>query len=158
MSQQERSRRFPQRKNPRLAGFDYSGPNCYFITVCTHGKNCIFGMPNDRSPLGKIAGVAIPEIENHFPGIHVDKRIVMPNHIHAIIRVERAGIHLSVVVGQYKAYVTKRIHSQNPNLRVWQTSFHDHIIWNQRDYDRIWEYIDTNPARWQEDCFYPARS
>ena len=37
---------------------------------------------------------------------------------------------------------------------IWQKSFHDHIIRGEADYLRIWEYIDTNPAKWREDCYY----
>jgi hypothetical protein len=62
------------------------------------------------------------------------------------------------VVGQYKSYVSRSIHHIAPMLNVWQTSFHDHIIRNQHDYQRIWEYIDTNPQKWQEDCFYSDRT
>ena len=37
---------------------------------------------------------------------------------------------------------------------IWQKSFHDHVIRSEEDYRTIWEYIDTNPYRWQEDCFW----
>ena len=37
---------------------------------------------------------------------------------------------------------------------IWQESFHDHIIRGEADYLRIWHYIDTNPAKWREDCYY----
>ena len=37
---------------------------------------------------------------------------------------------------------------------LFQRSFHDHIIRGEADYREIWEYIDGNPARWGEDCFY----
>ena len=37
---------------------------------------------------------------------------------------------------------------------VWQRGYHDHIIRNDADYRHIWEYIDTNPAKWREDCYY----
>ena len=80
----------------------------------------------------------------------------MPNHIHAIIAVNQAGTELPLVVGQYKAFVTKQIHLINPAIKVWQTSFHDHVIRNQADYLRIWQYIDTNPLKWEEDCFFCA--
>ena len=33
-------------------------------------------------------------------------------------------------------------------------SYHDHIIRTESDYQMIWEYIDTNPAGWEKDCFY----
>ena len=58
-------------------------------------------------------------------------------------------ITISRVIQQMKGYATKQIgHS------IWQKSFHDHIIRNDRDYQRIWAYIDTNPAKWEQDCFY----
>ena len=37
---------------------------------------------------------------------------------------------------------------------VWQSSCNDHIIRGERDYKKIWEYIDTNILRWEKDCFY----
>ena len=53
-----------------------------------------------------------------------------------------------------KSFVSKEIHKWNPQLRVWQTSFHDHVIRGENDYLKIWQYIDDNPAKWDEDCFY----
>jgi hypothetical protein len=48
-----------------------------------------------------------------------------------------------------KESVTKSI-----GYSIWQKSYHDHIIRGDADYRRVWEYIDTNPARWHEDCFF----
>ncbi len=146
--------RFPQRKHPRLSYYDYSQQNFYFITICTTHKQCIFGTPSALSPMGQVAHTALLEIPQHFPDVSIDKMIVMPNHVHAIIHVAKAGTHLSTVIGLYKSHVTKTIHSFAPRASVWQSSFHDHVIRNQQDYLRIWEYIDTNPAKWAEDCFY----
>ena len=145
---------FQNRKSPRLNCFDYSQPNWYFITICTKEKRCIFGTPGLLSSFGSIAKDAFMEIPKHFPSVCVDKYVVMPNHVHAIIAINQAGISLPLVVGQYKSYVSRSIHRIAPMLNVWQTSFHDHIIRDQHDYQRIWEYIDTNPQKWQEDCFY----
>ena len=38
--------------------------------------------------------------------------------------------------------------------RIWQRNYHDHIIRNEAEYLKIWEYIDTNPQKWQDDCYY----
>ena len=38
-------------------------------------------------------------------------------------------------------------------LPVWQRNYHEHIIRNQRAFDNIMEYINTNPERWLKDCF-----
>ena len=146
--------RFHKRKNPRLRYYDYAKQNYYFVTICTHEKRCIYGNPQRLSQLGQIAYTALEEVPKHFSDITIDKFVIMPNHVHAIVIVQRYGTDLSVVIGQYKAHVTKQIRKLLPHLQVWQTSFHDHVIRNQTDYARIWNYIDTNPARWEDDCFY----
>ena len=153
MSKYEDADRFHNRKHPRLKQYDYATPNYYFVTICTWEKSCIFGMPERANSLGCIAERAIENIPVHFQGVSVDKYVIMPNHIHAILVLE-GETNLATVIGQYKSAVTKEIHVWNPHMKVWQTSFHDHIIRNQEDYARIWAYIDTNPARWMEDCFY----
>ena len=48
----------------------------------------------------------------------------------------------------------KRIVSKEVGFPIWQKGYHNHIIRNEADYRRIWEYIDTNPAKWREDCYY----
>ena len=78
----------------------------------------------------------------------------MPNHVHIIFALQGKDVSLPVVVGQYKAFVTKRIHEAEQNMSVWQDSFHDHVIRDQRGYEQIWLYIDSNPMNWQKDCFY----
>ena len=145
--------RFPVRKNPRLQQFDYTSPNYYFVTVCTRNKECLFGQPNAQNRAGDIARQKMVEIPSHFPNVTVDKFVVMPNHIH-IILILRGDTNLSAVVGQYKAAVTRAVRVLDSGAQIWQTSFHDHVIRNQKDYERIWAYIETNPARWLDDCFY----
>ena len=149
----DQENRFPVRKNPRLKCYDYTSCNYYFVTICTCGKQPLFGEPEHLSTFGRIAEECLAEVPTHFAQAHIDKWVVMPNHVHAIV-VLSGGVDLSTVVGQYKGAVTRRIHSVQPELTVWQTSFHDHVIRDQRDYERIWVYIDTNPIRWEKDCFY----
>ena len=150
----EQITKFPQRKNPRIKDYDYTQKNSYFVTICTHEKKYIFGRPQELSVMGKIATATMSEIPNHFPDIAIDRFVVMPNHVHAILSMTKSGTSLSAVVGQYKARVTKQIHEIQPQIQVWQTSFHDHVIRNQADYTRIWNYIDGNPLKWEDDCFY----
>ena len=81
----------------------------------------------------------------------------MPNHVHLIIRIDNNDMNgrpmtaptLSQIVNQFKGYCSKQI-----GHPVWQKSFHDHIIRNQADYNRIWEYVDTNAIKWESDCYY----
>lgn len=144
----------PQRKSPRLRQFDYSSRNYYFITICTKDKECLFGTPTALSAHGLTAREILETVPAHHPGAVVEQFVVMPNHIHFILSLGGEGASLSTVVGGYKSAVTRKIRETAPGLVVWQPSFHDHVIRNQADFERIWEYIYTNPARWMKDCFY----
>lgn len=156
----------PTRKPYRLQDFDYSTPGAYFITICTKHKKCMFwesvGASIARphrpplSPLGKIVDQTIAQIPIHYPAISVDHYVVMPNHIHLLLQINTdcdgrpmVAPTISVVVQQLKGIITKKI-----GYSVWQKLFHDHVIRGASDYQKIWQYIDANPARWKDDCFY----
>ena len=147
---------FQKRKSPRLTNYSYSSVNYYFITICCHEKHCIFGKPGELNWMGQCAEKNLLMISQLNPDVRIDKYVIMPNHIHVIFDVQncRDGMDLSVVIGQYKMTVTKKIREKIPNFQVWQRSFHDHIIRDQRSYEKIWNHIEGNPSKWEEDCFY----
>lgn len=151
---------YSNRKSPRIPEYDYSTPNYYFITICTHNKECIFGKPGRLNTYGKIAEDNLLKIPDLFPSITIEKYVVMPNHIHAIFvvtdSVDNKLKDLSVILGQYKMSVTKQIRKLEPECVIWQRSFHDHVIRNQKSYEKIWTYIENNPLKWDEDCFFVA--
>ncbi len=165
----------PKRKNIRLKGFDYSGDGYYFVTVCTHNKENVFGEIVDGemklNSFGAFAQNELNKLPYHFCYTELDKYIIMPNHIHAIIIIVGNGLDHSEnnktersrpfptipkILGLYKSGVSRSIHLINPDIKVWQKSYHDHVIRNMQDYQRIWEYINTNPLKWEEDCYYIA--
>ena len=93
--------------------------------------------------------------------VKIDKYVIMPNHLHMIMVVEdnqqtllRKRQIIDNAVGYIKMNASKRIHKEVCNDKVWQRSFHDHIIRNEKEYLKIWEYIDNNPISWEMDCFY----
>jgi hypothetical protein len=53
---------------------------------------------------------------------------------------------ISTAVNQLKGIISKQI-----GFSVWQKGFYDHVIRGKQDYLEIWNYIDGNPYRWQED-------
>ena len=151
----------PNRKKQRLEGFDYSSENYYFITICTNNKKKLFGDPGNLNVFGEIAKERLLDIPNHHQGVKIDKFVIMPNHVHAIVVLGCTGKipdhkipNLSVVIGSYKSGVTREIHRYEPEIEVWQSSFNEHIIRNNDDYSSIWRYIDRNPERWNEDGMY----
>ena len=170
----------PKRKQIRLQNYDYSSPGAYFVTICTHDRRCILsdivvGAATSRPPevrltqYGEIVDLAINTISSIYPGISVKKYVIMPNHVHLLLRICEdengrqtacpAGIaapKVSTVIGQMKRWA-----SMQARTVLWQKSFHEHVIRNENDYREIWEYIEANPARWAEDrpfieCEYSA--
>ena len=77
------------RKSLRLRDFDYSQGGGYFITICTHNRECVLGeLTNGRfilSPIGEEAKEFWQEIPKHFKNVQLDEFIVMSNHVHGII-------------------------------------------------------------------------
>ena len=59
---------------------------------------------------------------------------------------------VSSIIGGYKSVVTRNAHLLNPSFD-WQYRFHDHIIRNDQEYQRINDYIENNPQKWYEDQF-----
>ena len=144
----------PTRKPTRIPNYDYATPNYYFVTICCHEKLCVFGNVDQPNLCGKIAEACLNQIPSVFPNVVVDKAVVIPNHVHAIVVLKDDQVNLSTVIGKYKAAVTRAIREKEPNKIIWQRSFHDHIIRNQKRYELIWSYIDTNKYRWKDDKFY----
>ena len=63
---------------------------------------------------------------------------------------------LSRIIGQYKSVVTKYANEHDISF-AWQLRFHDHIIRNWTEMNRIAQYIQNNPMKWELDYFYKKR-
>ena len=86
--------KFPKRKRTRLKNFDYSTAGYYFITICTHNRRPILSRivgqglapaENHLSFYGTVAENQLLALETQYPQVKIDKYIIMPNHIHAIV-------------------------------------------------------------------------
>jgi putative transposase len=61
---------------------------------------------------------------------------------------------VSGLIGAFKTTSSKKIHQAGFESFAWQRSFHDHIIRNEAEYERISTYIKANPQKWHEDRFH----
>ena len=81
------------RNSLRYPGRDYTHPGKYFVTICTANKTEWFGtIINAEMRLSEIGSIAFKlwcEIPQHFPYITLDEYVIMPNHIHGIIIIDR---------------------------------------------------------------------
>ena len=174
-----------QRKTIRLSGYDYSTDNLYFITSCVQNRICCFGeihnatdpvlgTGRDPSPgqimilnnYGEIAEKQWYWLSEQYPYVILHAFVVMPNHIHGIIEINRRDPSLprqikikslSELMGAYKTTVSKQIHLAGYKEFTWQRSFYDCIIRNEKSFKTISEYINANPLKWKEDNLYYQR-
>ena len=161
----------PKRKPTRFKKYDYSTPGAYFVTICVKDRKQLLSKiivgqglapaENHLTDFGTIAKEQIENLENRYQGIKIDKYVIMPNHIHILISNYdvTAGASpcptISDMICAFKSITTRLCKSVGfDGGSLFQTSFHDHIIRNENDYNKIWEYIDTNVIRWTDDCFY----
>lgn len=123
------------------------------------GANCV--RPLDQLPLSKIGIVIENEIyklNTVYENIKVDKYQIMPNHIHLIIFIyedsngrTQFAPTISRIIKQFKGSITKQI-----GFSIWQKSFYDRIIRNEKEYQSVWNYIHNNPLKYLE--VYPCRN
>jgi REP element-mobilizing transposase RayT len=158
-----------KRRSIRLKEYDYSQEGMYFITICTHQGLPIFGKLDDEimilNDLGKAVQNSWDALSRHFPHIQTDLFVIMPNHIHGIINIHESQAHISQpkkgtsrslgsVVRCFKICVTKWAHKHTNITDIWQRNYYEHVVRDDRDYQRIAEYIEYNPMRRMHDEIY----
>ena len=176
----------------RLKNWDYGANGGYFITICTQNRKHFFGKIIEKqfiaSEIGTLANKFWMEIPQHFPHVELGNFVVMPNHVHGILIIDKNGesgigesgigesvqtLHcnvsinkneqmanispksgtISTILRSYKSVVTKNARFIRADFG-WQPRFHDHIIRNAPEWERIQTYIENNPMNWKEDKFY----
>ena len=189
-------------KSTRLENWDYSHSGVYSVTICAKDRQSFFGTIENGhmqlSSIGEIVKQYWNKIPKHYPCVTLDEFIIMPNHIHGIIIIDKNhnvetpqwgvstwGVSTSMatppapsmtttarnttqtktggrnpkwqpnslgsVINQFKSICTKHIHrTVNPRFQ-WQSRFYDQIIRNEQSLQRMREYIQNNPARWECD-------
>jgi REP element-mobilizing transposase RayT len=165
----------------RAKWWDYGQEGVYFITICTANRKCLFGNIVDSSmtlsPAGEIVNQEWGKSFEIRKELSCDAFVIMPNHIHAILRIDNVGVDsgagtrgstaahgiarrssksVSSFVAGFKSATTKSVNDLQKTSKfvVWQARFHDHIIRNDAEYRRISDYIISNPYRWADDKFY----
>jgi len=131
------------------------------------------------SNIGEIVNMCCSEIPNHFPNVELDECQIMPNHVHMIIIINnksniknklsvgnkyfcslqnnnipwqtKLSGSLSSVIRGFKVGVTKKCRTNNKKIIIWQKSFYDQIIRNEKSFYYIRQYIKDNPMNWDND-------
>ena len=169
------------RKVIRLKEYDYSQAGGYFITICTHNREYLFGQVVNYQMMLNKTGETVKQwwlkLEDKFINVKLDNYVVMPNHIHGIIVViekDKVGaIHelplqsgmmlrrqmlIPKTVGYFKMNSAKYINRLRDAMGypLWQRNYYEHVIRNENELDRITEYIQNNPLKWDLDRENPS--
>ncbi|MCL2009655.1 MAG: hypothetical protein FWG71_03805 [Synergistaceae bacterium] len=179
-------REFSARKPNRLRSYDYSTNGAYFLTICVKDRAEILGrIENGQIILDEYGKIVVQEMVSSCElrkECKIDQYVIMPNHIHLILLVQHiVGAdgnppitpNLPITPNPYMRYSTftptqnqsvpsfvrgfKGATSRILGFSIWQRSFHDHIIRDENDYTRLAQYIENNPANWENDCFHPTK-
>ena len=152
--------KLPQRKQIRLKEYDYSEEGYYFITICTKNRMKILGEIKYKDEYyqptiqltkeGIIIDKYLKRMHLNYENVILDEYTIMPNHIHMIIRLnKKENLTISRIIKQYKMIVSKEIRKS-----IWQKSFYEHIIRNEKEYYLIKKYIMDNVGNWYYDKYY----
>ena len=111
------------------------------------------------TPYGVCLQTYLDTLSSAYPNVTLHHAVIMPNHVHLLLSIDHnaPGAPRSSRPTQLISRIIaalKRFTNQQAGFNLWQSTFHDHIIRTDADYLRIWEYIDANPAKWREDCYY----
>ena len=115
--------------------------------------------------LGEIVENVYLNLGKEFKYIKTHEYVIMPNHIHCIIEILRADTGPAPTIGdiicslktRITGYVLKGIKKgiYKPfNKRLFQRNYYEHVIRNEKEYYAIIEYIQNNPANWEQDKYY----
>lgn len=162
------------RRSIRLRDYDYSLSGAYFVTLCAHQRQCLFGNIQDGTMCLNLLGQTIQNCWNnipiHFSKVELDAFVVMPNHIHAIVlltdteeiplqqKASSSGPKqgsLGAVIGQFKSSVTRQFKQDSGAFGpLWQRNYYEHIVRSETALNHIRTYIDINPAKWADDVLF----
>ena len=157
-----------------MNNYDYGQNGCYFVTVCTQNRKAILSkivgddahiVPKNhaqtkRNGVGDDAHI-VPQpqllpcgkiVEKYIRNAkEIEKYVIMPDHIHLIIRIDNGTMWASSPTANKVANIVrslKTLSTKEYGKPIFQRSYYDHIIRDQNDYNEKWEYIENNPAKW----------
>ena len=149
------------RRSIRLRGHDYRLPGVYFITVCMEEREPLFGRISagkmHASDAGRLVQSIWHEIPTWFPHVALDEFILMPDHIHGILRVEHpdswgaasSAPTIGILLRRFKscsAIAVNRLLGR-AGRPLWQRNYWERIIRDDAELQATRRYIRDNPRR-----------
>ena len=139
------------RKSTRLAGYDYSSPGYYFVTVRTASGvpalSVVYETVTYQTACGKLVRSSWDGLPKRFAGIETDAFNVQPDHAHLIVGILRQSeTTLGDVVRAFKSISARAINRRlgRSGVRVWQRGYYERVIRNERELEQARHYVVYN--------------
>ena len=168
--------RRPQLRNHRI-NYRYGW---FFVTFQVfHNKSVLGAIVGEEcilNALGEAVKKLIETLHDFNPEVYVDCFVVMPNHVHLVLKIEDRPTndehHLGKIMRKLKSLAAREyrilggegkvplILSESGGVvpRLWQENYWEKIVTNRRQLEAIRRYIEENPKCWSIDRFGPVTS
>jgi len=141
----------------RYHGYDYSRGAALFITMATAPRRALFGSVTgaavELSDFGRQVLDCIEAIPRLNPGISLFEHVLMPDHLHMILRISPGLAEPLQVLGaamrRFKSYTTTLARRQLGFSAIWQQGYHDRICVSRRFIEAVTRYIRYNPLKYE---------
>lgn len=163
----------------RAKFWDYNRDGTYFVTLVMSNRHNFFGRVFKKevelSAAGRIVNQVWKEMEEQYRFVRLDEFVVMPDHFHAILKLEltklcyfmvenrvlekNGGVTgeknpmlyfgLSTVIRWFKGRTTYELRKLYSNFK-WLKGYHDRIVRDERALKTIRRYIRNNPRKWKK--------
>jgi REP element-mobilizing transposase RayT len=156
------------RRSIRLAGYDYTRPGAYFVTICTQSRQPLLASvdlaEHALTSIGKVVARCWLALPRHFPNVALDAWVIMPDHLHGILVLGEGKAlpqkssqrpkgtrpnSLNAIIQNFKSTSTRKVNqlTSTPGAQLWQRDYYERIIRDERAFDTVRRYIENNPAK-----------
>lgn len=120
----------------RLPHFDYTSDGYYFVTIISRLRLPIFDGFEDV-----VHKIFYSIVQSH-QGVRIDTMVVMPNHVHCVLKLSGSTLSVGEIIRQMKAKVSYVL-----GQSCWQSNYYEHVIRSDESLGDIREYIKQNPEQ-----------
>ena len=130
------------------------------------GENCIL------NELGLAVKGLIETLPKYNPEVYVDCFVVMPNHVHLVLKIDDRPTneehHLGKIMRKLKSLAAREYRllgsrgkflgcgGVTPRAKLWQDNYWEKIVTTHEQLEAIRRYIENNPKSWSTDRFGPV--
>ena len=136
----------------------------FFVTFQVAKNKTVFGVIDGKrlvhNALGRMVDENLRKLGDIFKELYIDTCVVMPNHVHVVVKITSTDKDLTYFIGRFKSFTTNQYHKMvkageciDIGPRLWNDNFYDNLVSSHRELEAVRNYTRRNPERWEDDRF-----